>query len=333
MSSEQAASWQIGDRRRGRHHLLLAGVVLMLVCAACSSCDSPPPNGAVTPSTTSSAPGGVPPLVMTDEEGGAVQRMVDLVGPIPSAREMASTMTTAQIQQLAETLGNQMNRAGVTMDLAPVLDLDDGVGPSPEDADGTRSFSIDPVLTSQDGLAFAEGLGTGGVIPVVKHFPGLGSATGNTDDGPAATLAWSTLRLDGLRPFRDAINAGVPAVMVANATVPGLSRLPASISRTVIGGVLRHHLGFSGLVMTDSVSAHALGDIGYSVPQAAVAALQAGADMVLFGTGVNDKPGLTHQVVRAITAAVKSGSISLSRLQDAVTHVLATKGINLCRRG
>ncbi|MFZ0325242.1 MAG: glycoside hydrolase family 3 N-terminal domain-containing protein [Actinomycetes bacterium] len=277
-----------------------------------------------------SAPGGVPPLVMTDEEGGAVQRMADLVGPIPSARHMASKMSRVQIERLAETLGAQLRQAGITMDLAPVLDLDAGVGPNSEDPDGTRSFGIDSVQTSRDALSFASGLRAAGVIPVVKHFPGLGAATGNTDDGPAATLPWKTLRRDGLRPFRDAINAGISAVMVANATVPGLTSLPASISPTVIKGVLRRQLHFRGLVMTDSVSALALGDIGYPVPDAAVAALRAGADMVLFGTGTEDDPRLTHMTVRAITRAVESGSILRRRIQDAAEAVLSAKNINLC---
>jgi beta-N-acetylhexosaminidase len=245
---------------------------------------------------------------------------------------MARTMTAAQIEHLAAAVGRQMKAAGVTMDLAPVLDLDGGQGPNAQNADGTRSFGTDPVRTSADGLAFAAGLHAGGVLAVVKHFPGLGSATGNTDSGPAATVAWSTLRTSGLLPFRDAIDAGIPAVMVANATVPGLTTRPASISSVVITKLLRHRLGFTGLVITDSVSAQALGAIGYPVPRAAVAALAAGADMVLFGTGVNDDPQLMNLSVHAIVSAVRSGSLPRSRLTAAVEHVLTAKAVDLCAR-
>jgi beta-N-acetylhexosaminidase len=279
---------------------------------------------------TSSAPGGVAPFVMTDEEGGAVQRALAIVGPVPSARRMARTMTPAQIETLAFNVGTKLLNAGITMDLAPVLDLDNRRGPTSTNPDGTRSFGMDVARTTDDGIAFAKGLQRAGVTPVVKHFPGLGHATGNTDNGPAQTLPWESLASAGLDPFRDAVRAGLPAVMVANASVPGLTDQPASISAEVINRVLRDSLGFDGLVLTDSVSAFALRDTGYSVPAAAVAALGAGADLVLFGTGRDDNPELASLTVRAIEHAVRSGALSRVRLQDAVGHVLAAKQVDLC---
>jgi beta-N-acetylhexosaminidase len=279
---------------------------------------------------TRDAPDGIAPFVMTDEEGGAVQRMANLVGSVPSAREMAATMTPAQIKSLALQVGIRMKAAGVTMDLAPVLDLDQGDGPDQSDPDGTRSFSLNERVASADGLAFAAGLEAAGVVPVVKHFPGLGQATGNTDTTPASTQPWSSLQARGLLPFKAAIRAGVPAVMVGNASVPGLTDLPASISPAVITGVLRKQLGFSGLVLTDSVSAGALSAAGYSVPTASVDALAAGADMVLYNPDTDTVASLTGQAVQAIVAAVGSGKLPKSRLENAVTHILAAKHIDLC---
>jgi beta-N-acetylhexosaminidase len=153
---------------------------------------------------------------------------------------------------------------------------------------------------------------------------------GNTDVVAAATLPWSQLQSSGLRPFEAAIAAQVPAVMIANATVPGLSSLPASISATVITGVLRQQLGFQGLVITDSLSAVAISSAGYSVPQAAVAALRAGADMVLYNAGPSSVAQLTDQTVAAIVAAVNSGTLSRAALQSSVARVLGAKGANLC---
>ncbi|MGZ4507245.1 MAG: glycoside hydrolase family 3 N-terminal domain-containing protein [Blastococcus sp.] len=277
------------------------------------------------------APGGIAPLVMTDEEGGAVQRMANLVGSLPSARQMGATMTPAQIQALARSAGLRMRAAGVTMDLAPVLDLDGGPGPSASDAIGTRSFGTSPQAAAVDALAFAAGLRQAGVIPVVKHFPGLGGARGNSDLGPVSTAPWSSLAGTGLRPFSSAVQAGMPAVMVANATVPGLTTGPASLAPAAIGGVLRGRLGFSGLVLTDSLSAGAVSAAGYSVPRAAVAALAAGADMVLYTATAASVAGLTRQTVDAVTAAVASGRLPRSRLQGAVLHVLAAKHVALCR--
>ena len=110
------------------------------------------------------APGGVAPFVMTDEEGGAVQRMANIVGFIPSARQMAATMSPAQIEQLAYQLATHMRAAGVTMDLAPVLDVDGGPGPNNLDPDGTRSFSAD------------EGIDYGRVMHLVDVIKSLGVA-------------------------------------------------------------------------------------------------------------------------------------------------------------
>jgi beta-N-acetylhexosaminidase len=281
-------------------------------------------------SLASTAPGGIAPFVMADEEGGDVQRMANLVGPLPSARQMGASMSTAQIHQVATALAARMSAAGVTMDLAPVLDTDDGAGPNNSDPDGTRSFSNDAAVASADGRAFAAGLLSGGVVPVVKHFPGLGHATGNTDVMPAATLPWRVLQTGGLQPFRDAIAAHLPAVMVANASVPGLTSIPASLSSDVIGTVLRGRLGFHGLVLTDSLSAVAVRDAGYSVPQAAVAAIAAGADMVLFNATAAQLAALNQDIVTAIAAAVQGGALPRSRLVDAALHILTVKGINPC---
>jgi beta-N-acetylhexosaminidase len=276
------------------------------------------------------APAGIEPFVMTDEEGGAVQRMTNLVGMVPSARAMAK-MTPAEITLTATTLGRRLRALGVTVDLAPVLDLDAGAGPNASDPDGTRSFSLSAAVATTDGLAFAAGLQAAGVMPVVKHFPGLGRATANTDDAAAMTRPWSELNGAGLLPFTAAVRAGLPAVMVTNASVPGLTTVPASISPAVISGVLRHQLGFRGLVVTDSLSGGALVAAGSSVQSASVAALVAGADLVMFDFTARKLAAGYTGTVAAIVAAVASGRLSRGRLEDAVVHVLAAKGIDLCR--
>jgi len=273
---------------------------------------------------------GIVPFFMTDEEGGAVQRMANLVGQVPAARVMGETMTPRRIETLALGLGRRLLAAGVTMDLAPVLDIDGGVGPNARNPDGTRSFSPNASLASADGVAFAEGLQRGGVIAVAKHFPGLGGSTGNTDNGPAATPSWSSLERAGLLPFRAAINAGIDAVMVANATVPGLTRIPASLSSTVVTRVLRRELGFRGLIMTDALSALAIRGEGLSIPQAAVEALVAGEDLLLYQAPTTSPDALTNEIIATIVRAVTSGALLRSRLVDAVEHVLAAKHVDLC---
>jgi beta-N-acetylhexosaminidase len=276
------------------------------------------------------AGGSVPPLVMVDEEGGEIQRMANLAGDMPWPRTMAATMTRAQTRTLAEQVGRRMRAAGVTMDLAPVLDLSDGPGPDSAHPDGPRSFSLKPSVAAGYGIAFARGLQAGGVIPVYKHFPGLGQATYNTDDGPASVPSLPVLKSAALLPFEAAIKAGAGAVMVGNVTVPGLTgKVPATLSKAAITGVLRRQLVFGGLVLTDSLSARAVADAGYSVPRAAALSIEAGADMVLFDSAT--AVTTTHEVIASIVSAVKSGQLSVARLDTAVQHVLAAKKISLCR--
>ncbi|HEY6538057.1 MAG TPA: glycoside hydrolase family 3 N-terminal domain-containing protein [Candidatus Dormibacteraeota bacterium] len=289
---------------------------------------APEDLGAQLQTLSAGAPGGISPFVMTDEEGGGVQRMANLVGSLPWAREMGSTMTPAEIAAAAESVGRAMRSQGVTMDLAPVLDVDGGPGPSATDPDGARSFSAVPAQVISDGMAFADGLIEGGVIPVVKHFPGLGGASANTDDAPATTLPYATLKTGGLLPFETAIDQGVPAVMVGNASIPGLTTLPASLSRAAITGLLEGKLQFHGLVLTDSLSASAITALGLDVAQATVDAIAAGADMVMFSSG--DPAQVTAAIDTAITAAEADGQLKSSRLVDAAGEVLAAKGVSLC---
>jgi beta-N-acetylhexosaminidase len=284
--------------------------------------------GAQLAAVTKRSLGGVRPLVMTDEEGGEIQRMSNLVGSLPWPRTMTSSLTPRQVQALATKVAKKMAANGVSMDLAPVLDIAAGPGPDAQHTDGPRSFSPNPATAARYGLAFAKGLLAGGVIPVVKHFPGEGNASANSDDGPAVTPPIAMLERADLRPFEAAIAAKEPVVMVGNATVPGLSSAPASLSATVITGLLRKMLGFKGLVITDSLSAEAISDVGVSVAQAAASAVKAGADMVLFNASApNDE---TDRVVTALVTAVNQHDISLRTLNNAVTAVLRTKQISLC---
>ena len=272
-------------------------------------------------------PFGVPPLIMSDEEGGAVQRLAGLLGAMPSARTMGATLTPSQIRSLAYSYGTKLLAVGVTMDLAPVLDVDGRPGPSATNPDGTRSFSAIPSVAAADGVAFADGLKEAGVIPVLKHFPGLGGSSGNTDVAPASTLPFSELKVTGLIPFEAAIAANLPVIMVSNATVPGLTSQPASLSSIAIN-YLRNSLGFKGLVITDSLSAGAIQQIGLTVPEATVRAIEAGADMVMYNT-LNPMTTFKDSVA-ALNQAVSSGALSRTRLISAVEKILAARNMDLC---
>jgi beta-N-acetylhexosaminidase len=294
---------------------------------------APPDLGAQIQRLEGVGPGHLGLLVMTDEEGGGIQRVANLVGSLPWADDMADQMTPKAITPQVAQVASRMAANGINMDLAPVVDIDGReVAPSPSDPDGMRSFSGDPGVVTEDALAYARGLEQGGVIPVLKHFPGLGGASGNTDTGPAHTLPWSTLQQNALTPFSAGIDAGAPAVLVSEATVPGLTTLPASLSPAVIQDVLVGQLNFHGLIMTDSLSAKAISAAGFSVTGAAVQALRAGADMVMFTlpVGTAGTNAQFESVVGAINGAVAGGVLSRDRLIAAATQVLRARHAGLC---
>jgi len=292
-----------------------------------------PKNLGATITKLDATTGGAGLLIMTDEEGGGVMRLDNLVTAIPWAQTMGKTMTPAQITAVARRVGAQLLAAGVNMDLAPVLDVDGrAVYPGAADPDGFRSFSGSTATVIADGTAFMQGLAQSGVIPVAKHFPGLGGSSGNTDDGPASTLPWTTLEAGGLRTFAAAIAKGVPSIMVSNATVPGLSSIPASLSATVMTTELRQKLHFTGLVMTDSLTAGAISALHISVPTAAARAVIAGADLVLLGDlgSVKADVALAKQTSQGIVLAVEHGQLSRVQLTSAVLYDLTARHALLC---
>ncbi|WP_419841527.1 glycoside hydrolase family 3 N-terminal domain-containing protein [Candidatus Poriferisodalis sp.] len=262
--------------------------------------------------------GRVPLLFAVDEEGGRVQRLAEVLGRLPSAAAQTA-MPPSEVADRAAKHARKMSELGFTMNFAPVIDVGAGEGI------GDRSFGDDPATVAEYGTATVEGLSAGGIVPVVKHFPGHGAASADTHDRAAATASLEDLRRRDLIPFAAVIGATDAAVMVGHLTVPGLTGgLPASLSPAAIDGVLRGDLGHSGLVVTDSLTMGAI-RARWTVNEAAVLAIVAGADVALVG-GVEDAAA----AFAALEAAVDAGRLSLERLDDAATNVLRAKGVYAC---
>jgi len=272
--------------------------------------------------------------VMADEEGGGVTRLPALVGSWPWAQVMGATMTAPQITAVGARLGRAMANAGFTTDLAPVADVDGRqVYPSASNPDGYRSFGGSPSAVAADATAFAQGLRQSGINATVKHFPGLGGSSGNTDTGAATTLPWATLQRSALYPFRVAISAGVPMVMMSNAVVPGLTGQPAGLSRAAVAAL--RALGFHGLVITDALGAGAISARHLTEAQAGVLALVAGDDELLSQTPTTAASSLTNAsaMVRAIDAAEATGTLTRATLIAAAAQVVATTNPGVCAAG
>jgi len=217
------------------------------------------------------------PLVAIDQEGGEVKRLADSPPDLaPPEIEGAGGAPVAFDEGLAT--GRALEGIGVEIDLAPVLDV-----PVAGSFIVSRAFSDDPRAVGELGVAFAEGLGRAGVAATAKHFPGLGLASLNTDFESSAVDASRAALEPGLAPFREAVAAGIPLVMAANAVYPAYDpAAPASLSRRVIQRLLRRELGFDGVVITDDLGAAAITGAGYDEGTAALAAVTAGADLPLF---------------------------------------------------
>ncbi len=267
-------------------------------------------------------PGGLPrPVaVAVDDEGGRVQRIDGLAGSIPSARRMAQTLDTTQVRALAAERGRAMRARGVTVDLAPVVDVGDQPAGS---VIGDRSFGGDPEQVTEYAGAFAAGLRDAGVLPVLKHFPGHGRASGDSHRGRVSTPPLEQLREVDLRPYRALLAEGPAAVMVGHLDVPGLTDgLPATLSPAAYR-LLRDDLGFTGLVVTDDLGAMRAISDRYDLPAAVLAALRAGADVALW---TYDPAGnRTGEVLERLSAAADAGQLPGS--DDAVARVLAAKGV------
>lgn len=266
--------------------------------------------------------GQVAPWMSTDEEGGQVQRLAAVLGPLPSPRWMAANWSPSQVQSAVAAHALALRRLGISMDLAPVVDTASPGNPIADESD--RSFSEDGQVAAAYGVAYADGLRTAGVIPVAKHFPGMGHADANTDLAPATDPPLAQLGQDDLVPFEAAVAAGEPAIMVSHVAVPDLTgRMPASLSGAAYR-FLRGTLGFHGLAMTDSLAAVAIASAGYSEPAAAVAAVEAGADMVMV-----DATWWQRTLV-ALEQAAASGALTLSRVNEAVARIVAAKNLTAC---
>jgi beta-N-acetylhexosaminidase len=256
----------------------------------------------------------VPPWVVASQEGGELNSFPDLPPAALPADMTSAGEAAAEAGESAATLrGLRLN--GV---LGPVVD----VGQEHGSALGARLYSDDP----QEVAAYAEATVTAyrkeHVLSAAGHFPGLGAADQPTEDGPATVgLGLDELRERDLVPFRAAIDAGVPAVLVGHALYPFNDfTVPASLSKQVATDLLRRELRFKGVAITDDLADPAITAI-HTIPDAAVRALRAGADILYVSGSTGDQESAYVAVLRA----VRRGRIPRRRLNEAVGRILLAK--------
>ncbi|HXN05350.1 MAG TPA: glycoside hydrolase family 3 N-terminal domain-containing protein [Candidatus Acidoferrum sp.] len=261
-----------------------------------------------------------PLLVAVDEEGGRVMRIHDGVAALPSELALGAGGPQAVRQAVAAT-ATGLHTLGIELDLAPVADL----RTNPADAViGDRSYGGDPSVVGPLVAAAVTGLHDGGVGATLKHFPGLGGAAGDPHSAmPTDGESLDQWTATQARSFQAGIDAGADAVMTTAVVVPGLdpTRTPAVFSRAVVTGLLRDRLHFQGVIVTDGLGMGAITTL-YGLPDATVAAVRAGNDLVLLNSA---DAAYQASAIEAVKQQVLAGGIPMDEVQASAARVIALR--------
>ena len=269
----------------------------------------------------------VPLLLAIDQEGGQVARLKASNGfaATPSAYTMGTVVhQEAYTRSVAAQMAEWFVQTGLTMNLAPVVDVN--VNPaSPAIGARERSFSADADTVTDHARWFIEEFRKRGIITTLKHYPGHGSAVGDSHSGfTDVTSTWSAMEL---LPYSSLVAAGaVDAVMTAhvfNATLDSLH--PATLSYNTVQGLLRDQLGYHGVIVSDAMGMSAISQF-YGIDQAAALAVQAGVDILLYTSNLDSTGNsLARRIVGVIERQISEGSISESRIDQSYQRIMALK--------
>jgi len=265
------------------------------------------------------AAGGQPPLLIAvDQEGGSIKR-IRWAPPDLSAPAMGDAGDPMLARDQGAETGAALEGLGINLDLAPVADVPGSTQSFMYQQGRTFSFSAETTSVLAD--AFASGLESTGVVPSMKHFPGIGLATRNTDASVVTITASADTLASGFVPYQRAIANHMPLIMLSNATYSAYDSTNAAGWSAAIGTtLLRDDLGFTGATITDSLDGTA-SSRGLAVTTLAIASLQAGTDLIL----TTGSEAASREVYDALLEAARSGSISTATLRASYTRILSLK--------
>ena len=275
----------------------------------------------VVAALTAENPGGIPLFVATDQEGGQVQV---LSGPgfsdIPTARTQGK-MDPAALAAVSQVWGAELAAAGVNVNLAPVGDIVTGPNSNNQPiAHFRREYGYDAATVSAHAGAFVQGMTAAGVSSTLKHFPGLGYVTGNTDT--VATVVDTVTQADGatVQTFGALIDAGAPVVMMSSAVYALIDPTAPAVFSPIVVGLLRTSLGFVGVIITDDLSGASAVE-AWTPGDRAVLAIQAGVDIVL----VVHSPAMLAEMIDAVVAKAATDPAFAALVDAAARRVLLQK--------
>ncbi|WP_240647350.1 beta-N-acetylhexosaminidase [Paenibacillus nanensis] len=261
----------------------------------------------------------VPLWLSVDQEGGRVSRLSSMFSNTPSAGEIGAADDLTYTRNIGRAIGNELHALGFNMDFAPVMDINS----NPKNpVIGDRSFGSTPEAVMKHGIETMYGINSQGVAAVIKHFPGHGDTSVDSHyDLPLVNKTRQELEQFELQPFIEAINQDVDAIMVAHLLMMQIDdKQPASISSSVINGLLRDQLGYDGVVITDDMTMGALLNTN-KIGDAAVRSILAGTDIVL----VSHQTELRLEVIHSLKAAVESNTLNEQRIDESLYRILRLK--------
>lgn len=255
------------------------------------------------------------PLFVAQQEGGAYRTLGDLP-PAEAELQIGEGGSTRAARDWSLKAGRALREVGFDLNLFPIADV-----ATLDSVVADRSFGDDAELDAAMTEAAIEGCADAGILCAPGRFPGMGAASADTADGPASvSLDAGSLESRDLLPFRAAFRAGAPAVVLSLALYAAYDPVTAAaLSPAIATDLLRNQLGYEGAAITDDLSSGAV-TAAQGAPEAAVAAIAAGADMVVVGA-----PGDARRVRAALLQAAREGGIPADRLDEAVSRVLALK--------
>jgi beta-N-acetylhexosaminidase len=250
--------------------------------------------------------------VSVDQEGGRVARLKHPFTEWPPAITLGRSGSEKLAERFAAALASELAAVGINLDYAPVLDVH--TNPA-NPVIGDRALAEQADVAARLGCAIVRGLQQGGVAACGKHFPGHGDTSRDSHE-ELPVVEHDRRRLDAVElvPFRAAIDAGVATLMTAHVLVPALDDRPASLSSKIVTGLLKQTLGFDGLVLSDDLGMKAISAMS-PLPDATIAAIEAGCDAVLFCNSTIDEQ---VTALEAVIRAAESGRLSPTRLDDAL---------------
>lgn len=260
-----------------------------------------------------------PVFLGVDEEGGTVSRLgkKGIITDNGDMSKIGASGDPSAAAEVGERLGDELSALGFNLDFAPVAD----VITNPENTEiGRRSFGSDAETVGEMVAEEVIAMQSRDVSAVIKHFPGHGGTSDDSHKGTSVNKrTLEQLRAEELVSFKAGIEAGADFVMVSHMSLPDVTgdNTPCSLSRYVITELLKGELGFDGVVITDALNMGAVSNI-YSSGEAAVMAVEAGADMLLM-------PDDLDSAYNGLFAAVESGRISEERIDESVMRILAIK--------